>query len=65
MTDDASVSRRLDHADRPDGLRFGAGYNFALGERFTLLPALNLDPAREEGHWVEALVFTVTLGFEF
>ena len=46
-------------------MRFGAGYNFALGERFTLLPALNLDLVREEGHWVEALVFTVTLGFEF
>ena len=45
--------------------RFGGGYNIALGERFTLFPAVNLDLVREEGHWVEALVFTVTLGFEF
>ena len=44
--------------------RFGVGYNLALTERLVLAPFVNFDLVREEGHWVEALVFTVTLGFD-
>ena len=30
-----------------------------------MAPAVDFDFVREEGHWVEAVVFAVTLGFEF
>jgi len=45
--------------------RFGVGYNFPISERVALVPIVSLDLVREEGHWVEALVFTVSLGYEF
>ncbi len=44
---------------------FGVAHSFAIAERFALAPAVNLDLVREEGHWVEALVFALSLGFEF
>jgi hypothetical protein len=45
--------------------RFGVAYNFTLGERYAIAPAVDLDLVREDGHWVEALVFTVSFGFDF
>ena len=45
--------------------RFGVGYNFPVGERYAIAPHLDLDLVREDGHWVEAVVFTVSIGFDF
>jgi hypothetical protein len=45
--------------------RFGVGYVFELGERFSLTPGVSIDLVREEGHWVSALVFGATFGVGF
>jgi len=45
--------------------RFGVGYNFEVGERYSIAPAVDFDYVREDGHWVEAIVFAVTVGFDF
>lgn len=45
--------------------RFGAAYNFKVGERYAIAPHVDLDFVREDGHWVEAVVFSVTIGFDF
>ncbi len=45
--------------------RFGVGYNFSIGEKYAIAPTVNLDFVREGGHWVEAVVFAVSVGFDF
>lgn len=45
--------------------RFGTGYNFEVGERYAIAPHVDLDFVREDGHWVWAFVFTVSVGFDF
>jgi hypothetical protein len=45
--------------------RFGLGYNFGISERYTIAPAVDFDFVREDGHWVQAIVFAVTFGFDF
>ena len=45
--------------------RFGIGYTFEIGERLELAPSVNLDLVRESGHWVQAVVFVVAIGFGF
>ncbi len=45
--------------------RFGAAYNFEVGERYSIAPHVDLDLVREDGHWVEAVVFSVSIGFDF
>ena len=45
--------------------RFGVGYNFEVGERYAIAPHVDLDFVREDGHWVEAVVFSVSIGFDF
>jgi hypothetical protein len=45
--------------------RFGAAYLFKVGERYVIAPHVDLDLVREDGHWVEAVVFSVSIGFDF
>ncbi len=45
--------------------RFGVAYNQGVGERYAIAPAVDVDFVREDGHWVWALVFAVTFGFDF
>ena len=45
--------------------RFGVAYNQGVGERYTIAPAVDLDFVREDGHWVWAVVFAVTIGVDF
>ena len=41
------------------GARFGAGWEFELGERFTLSPEINLDVVDGSSTWVYGLTFGV------
>lgn len=45
--------------------RFGVAYNQGVGERYTIAPAVDVDFVREDGHWVWAVVFAVTIGIDF
>jgi hypothetical protein len=45
--------------------RFGVAYNIPLAGRWVALPAFDLDLVREGGHWVWAVVFAVSVGFDF
>jgi hypothetical protein len=45
--------------------RFAAGWTFETHERYAISPTASLDLVREGGHWVEAVVFNVTVGFDF
>ena len=45
--------------------RFGIAYNVPLAERWVAVPAFDLDFVREDGHWVWAAVFAVSIGFDF
>ena len=45
--------------------RFDAAYIFKVGERYAIAPHVDLDLVREDGHWVEAVVFSVSIGFDF
>jgi hypothetical protein len=58
--------------DRPPGKeenlflwRFGTAYTFEVAEGYAVVPHVDLDFVREDGHWVWALVFSVSLGFDF
>jgi hypothetical protein len=53
------------HGEEPDyrnalGVLLGGTY-----ERYALSPTVSLDLVREGGHWVEAVVFILTIGFDF
>jgi hypothetical protein len=45
--------------------RFGVAYNAPLAGRWVAVPAFDLDFVREDGHWVWAVVFAVSIGFDF
>jgi hypothetical protein len=45
--------------------RFGVAYNQGVGERYAIAPAVDVDFVREDGHWVWAVVFAVTIGIDF
>jgi hypothetical protein len=63
-----SLTTDEESTERTDSLflwRFGVGYGFEFGERFSVTPGISLDLVREHGHWVEALVFGATLGVGF
>jgi len=45
--------------------RFGVAHNFEIGARYALAPSVAIDLVREDGHWVEAVVFAVSFGFDF
>ena len=45
--------------------RFGVGYAFHFGGKYVVMPTLALDLVREDGEWVEAWVFGVSVGFHF
>lgn len=46
-------------------MRFGVGYKLSLGKRLDVFPSVDLDLVRENGEWVQAVVFGVSVGFEF
>ena len=63
-----TMSREGEPAAQDESLflwRFGVGYYFEVGERYSITPAVDLDYVREDGHWVWATVFAVTIGFDF
>jgi len=63
-----SVAASDESSEREETLflwRFGGGYTFKMGGRYSVTPAITLDLVREQGHWVEALVFGATLGVGF
>jgi hypothetical protein len=45
--------------------RIGVGYDIELRERYLLVPRINVDFVRENGKWVEAVVFSVSLDLAF
>jgi hypothetical protein len=45
--------------------RIGVGYDIELRERYRIVPRINVDFVRENGKWVEAVVFGVSLGIAF
>ena len=62
---DSSATEPGEGNDRLFLWRFGAGYAFEVGERFSVTPGVSIDLVREEGHWVSALVFGATFGVGF
>ena len=45
--------------------RFGAAHVFPVGKRYAVAPHVELDLVREDGQWVEAVVFSLSIGFDF
>ena len=45
--------------------RTGIKYAVHVGDRYEIVPAIDLDLVREDGEWVEAWVFDVTFAFGF
>jgi hypothetical protein len=59
--EDEEETRRATH-----GLvRLGAGYTLEFAERYSIGPAVSVDFVREDGRWVTAVVFGVTVGMAF
>jgi hypothetical protein len=56
------------NAEQSDNLflwRIGIGYPFSIGKRLVLTPGIDLDFVRDDGEWVEAVVFDIAIGFGF